>query len=188
MVEQEIDLNKLAAALGKSLTNNIGFLAEELADVIIAKAPVETGRMVRSINVNDGNNPKLTDTYRSQKVEKNVQGVKASQKLKIREAVNRRIKRRGTNRQGSIWWITSAAPYSTHVHSGQAYRNRIKGMPRRQQRAAFANMRDKMEQRGQKQYERKTGQGHNFFSIKSNELAKAARIAARRNRLNKVNV
>ncbi|PME16788.1 hypothetical protein BCV44_13375 [Vibrio cyclitrophicus] len=188
MIEQEIDLNKLAEALGKSLTNNMGFLAEELADVVLIKAPVETGRMVRSINVNDGNNPKLTDTYRSNKVEKNVQGVKASQKLKIRTAVNRRIRRRGSNRQNETWWLTSAAPYSGNVHSGQAYRNRIKGMPRRQQRAAFANMRDKMEQRGQTQYERKTGQGHNFFSIKSNELAKAARKAARRNRLNKVNI
>ncbi|MFI3276635.1 hypothetical protein, partial [Vibrio sp.] len=68
MVTQEIDLNKLAEALGKSLTNNIGFLTEELADVIIVKAPVETdlvgGKITRSLiyseNLDDGDNPSST--------------------------------------------------------------------------------------------------------------------------------
>lgn len=182
MVTQEIDLNKLAEAIGKSITNNIGLLAGELSDIALIKAPVDTGRMVRSINVNDGNNPVLTDSYRSQRVEQNPASLKASQKLKIRREVNRRMTRRGTNRKNETWWITAAAPYSVHVNSGQAYRNRLKGKSRRQQKAAFANMNDKMKQRGQTEYQRKTGEGYNFFSFKPAEIARAAKIAAKKNR------
>jgi len=188
LIEQQIDLGKLADAIDGSLRNNVGFVAAELADIVIIKAPVETGRMVRSINVNDGNNPKLTDTYRSDRVERNVAGLKSQKKRDIFQIVRRRLKRRGVNRRNAVWWLTAAAPYSEHVHSGAAYRQRIKNMPRRQQRAAWANMKDKMKQRGQSEYQRKTGEGHNFFSLSPGEVARAARKAAIQNRQTTVNV
>ncbi|WP_394239872.1 HK97 gp10 family phage protein [Vibrio astriarenae] len=186
MIEQQIDLNKLAEAIGSSVTNCVGLIASELADVAIEKAPVLTGRMVRSINVNDGNNPKLTDTYRSQRVEFNVAGIKNQQKMMIRNAVRRRMRRRGMNRQREVWWLVAAAPYSEYVHNGAAFRQRIKNMPRRQQRAAWANMRNKMAQRGQSEYQRSSGQGFNFFSFSPAEVARAARRAASLNQSTQV--
>lgn len=178
MITQNIDINKLAQAVGGSLENNLGFIAAELGDVVVSKAPVETGRMVRSISLTEGSNPKLRDAYRSTKIEKSVSRVKWNKKRQIRASAHRANSRRSGRRRSSVWYLSAGAPYSSNVHTGQAYRQKIKHMPRHRQRAAFANMRDKMKQRGEKFYQRKNGEGFNFFVITPSELAAATRRAA----------
>lgn len=164
MATQEIDITKLSEAVGASLNNSIGLIAAELAKVPIEQAPVRTGRLVKSIHVNDGNNPKFTDTYRSKEIEESPGAIKDSQVTLIEGEVNRRNTRRGKNKKGAVWHITAAAPYSSYVHEGVPVPKKQSGPPRN------------------------TGQGLNFFTITPAKLSKAARIAASKNLKEKVKV
>lgn len=102
--------------------------AAELAEKIIERVPIDTGRLVRSININNGQNPKRQDRWRNKNPANNHSALRQQKKAAVRAQTRKRVK---NSSFGSPWWIIAAAPYASYVHraknvfSGRRYFMRL---------------------------------------------------------------
>ena len=95
--------------------------AAEIGGEIVERTPIDTGRLIKSVNLNNGQNPKKQDRYRPPesegprggtvyKKEGNPNGLRSKKKAAIRRQSRKRVA------NGKPWWIVASAPYASYVN------------------------------------------------------------------------
>lgn len=120
MAARKVPPNRLWDEIRYNIESVKQDFAAELAEMIIDRTPILTGRLIRSVNINNGQNPKRQDRWRNKTEASGHSALRAQKKAAIRAQTRKRVK---NSSFGKPWWIIAAAPYASYVHKALNVRN-----------------------------------------------------------------
>ena len=187
---QEVEIDKLAQAIGLDLSSTLGDVAAELAVELADRAPNDTGRTIESMNVSANRMVGVDPAAGEDRSSTPPNRQSALVKLRTRIRSTARRARIGTK----VFYVTVSAPYANSVNSGAAYTKRLKGQPERVRRAAFANMKKRAQARGELPFppyrprSSTTGNFQGWFTVNSRDIAKVMAKVSRNSRNRRLRV
>ena len=92
MAARKVPPNRLLDEIRYNVESVKQDFAAELAKMIIDRTPILTGRLIRSVNINNGQNPKKQDRWSNENEESSNNALRAQKKAAIRAQTRKRVK------------------------------------------------------------------------------------------------